>query len=194
MSNEAQPDDAGEPDPAARTSRIPTWVLRLLLAILVPSLIGLGSKWFYTLRPLPTPRQPAGDVTVWNSAAWARVPVDRERCYLANNEWNSTTPGSGLEQEIFVQDFDGHPGFGWRWRAPWQMYPAIIAYPEVVCGLKPWDVNAGLLLVREAGGYATDPTGADPRDTGHVVAANTAMHPLLNAAVRDGMNAAGIAA
>jgi hypothetical protein len=143
VSNEAQPDDAGEPDPAARTSRIPTWVLWLLLAILVPSLIGLGSKWFYTLRPLPTPRQPAGDVTVWNSAAWARVPVDRERCYLANNEWNSTTPGSGLEQEIFVQDFDGHPGFGWRWRAPWQMYPAIIAYPEVVCGLKPWDVPMG---------------------------------------------------
>jgi myo-inositol-1(or 4)-monophosphatase len=60
-------------------------------------------------------------------------------------------------------------------------------------GLKPWDSNAGLLLVREAGGYATDPTGADPRDSGNIVAANPTMHPLLSAALLDGMQAAGIA-
>src|SRR5947209_2069111 len=28
-------------------------------------------------------------------------------------------------------------------------------------GLKPWDMAAGLLIVREAGGYATDPHGGD---------------------------------
>ncbi len=57
-------------------------------------------------------------------------------------------------------------------------------------GLKPWDMNAGLLIVREAGGYATDPTGADPRENGNVVAANPTMHPLLCAAVLDGQQAA----
>ncbi len=54
-------------------------------------------------------------------------------------------------------------------------------------GLKPWDMNAGLLIVREAGGYATDPNGGEPRDTGNVVAANPHMHPMLTTAVQDGM-------
>ena len=27
-------------------------------------------------------------------------------------------------------------------------------------GIKPWDIAAGLLMVREAGGYATDPRAA----------------------------------
>ena len=39
-------------------------------------------------------------------------------------------------------------------------------------GLKRWDMAAGVLLVREAGGFVTDPSGKDPRDTGEVVAAN----------------------
>jgi len=54
-------------------------------------------------------------------------------------------------------------------------------------GLKPWDTSAGLLIVREAGGYATDPKGGDPRESGDVVAANTHLHPALMAAVAEGM-------
>jgi len=54
-------------------------------------------------------------------------------------------------------------------------------------GLKRWDMAAGLLLVREAGGFATDPGGADPRDTGEVVAANPHLHPALSEAVIDGI-------
>jgi myo-inositol-1(or 4)-monophosphatase len=57
-------------------------------------------------------------------------------------------------------------------------------------GLKPWDMAAGLLIVREAGGYATDPTGGDPMDTGDVVAANTHLHPFLRDAVVAGLDAA----
>jgi myo-inositol-1(or 4)-monophosphatase len=58
-------------------------------------------------------------------------------------------------------------------------------------GIKTWDIAAGLLLVREAGGYATDPEGGDPRDTGHVVAANPHVHPKLRDIVIDGLQTAG---
>jgi myo-inositol-1(or 4)-monophosphatase len=58
-------------------------------------------------------------------------------------------------------------------------------------GLKPWDMAAGLLIVREAGGYATDPTGGDPMESGDVVAANPHFHPFLKDAVADGLSAPG---
>jgi myo-inositol-1(or 4)-monophosphatase len=58
-------------------------------------------------------------------------------------------------------------------------------------GLHPWDYNAGMLLVREAGGYCTDPWGQDPRTNGDLVAGNTTMHPLLCEAVKDGLSVTG---
>jgi myo-inositol-1(or 4)-monophosphatase len=53
--------------------------------------------------------------------------------------------------------------------------------------LHRWDIAAGLVIVREAGGYATDPRGGDPREHGDVVAANPHLHPILCAAVREGL-------
>lgn len=56
-------------------------------------------------------------------------------------------------------------------------------------GIKPWDIAAGMLIVREAGGYATDGEGKDVvADT--VVAANTHLHPKLLEVVQDGLGAA----
>ena len=47
-------------------------------------------------------------------------------------------------------------------------------------GLSPWDVAAGLCLVREAGGFVTDLDGADTSlQTGDVLAGNEAMHQDL---------------
>ena len=54
-------------------------------------------------------------------------------------------------------------------------------------GLKRWDMAAGLLLVREAGGFATDPGGKDPLDSGDVVAANPHLHVPLTEAVLQGI-------
>ena len=61
-------------------------------------------------------------------------------------------------------------------------------------GLKPWDMAAGILIVREAGGFVTDATGAESRvqDSGgnDVVAANPHMHKPLLEVVALGVQAA----
>ena len=54
--------------------------------------------------------------------------------------------------------------------------------------LSPWDMAAGLLLVREAGGYVTDLDGGEAMlKKGHIVAGNESMHrgllQLVNGAV-----------
>ncbi|HEX5098116.1 MAG TPA: inositol monophosphatase family protein [Polyangiaceae bacterium] len=52
-------------------------------------------------------------------------------------------------------------------------------------GLKPWDIAAGLLLVREAGGIVTDLTGGDTMlTTGNILAATRTVHAPLLAALR----------
>ena len=56
--------------------------------------------------------------------------------------------------------------------------------------LHQWDIAAGIVIVREAGGYVTDPQGGDPRTQGDVVAGNPHLHKLLCEAVRDGIGAA----
>ena len=56
-------------------------------------------------------------------------------------------------------------------------------------GLNRWDIAAGVLLVREAGGFATDPEGGDPLDSGNIVAANPHLHPALRATVAEALSA-----
>jgi myo-inositol-1(or 4)-monophosphatase len=51
--------------------------------------------------------------------------------------------------------------------------------------LSPWDVAAGMLMVREAGGYVTDLDGGDRVfEKGHIVAGNEAIHRHLLAALK----------
>jgi myo-inositol-1(or 4)-monophosphatase len=46
--------------------------------------------------------------------------------------------------------------------------------------LSPWDIAAGVLLVREAGGFVTDKAGGQAMfDNGEVVAGNEAIHRIL---------------
>jgi len=57
-------------------------------------------------------------------------------------------------------------------------------------GIKKWDMAAGLVMVREAGGTVTDPSGGDPYAEGNVVAGNAALHGKLREVVADGVAAA----
>jgi myo-inositol-1(or 4)-monophosphatase len=55
-------------------------------------------------------------------------------------------------------------------------------------GLFPWDIAAGLLLVREAGGFVSDLAGGQTMLTsGNVLAANGHLHLPLAALLRDAM-------
>ncbi|MDB5721613.1 MAG: inositol monophosphatase, partial [Alphaproteobacteria bacterium] len=56
--------------------------------------------------------------------------------------------------------------------------------------LQPWDIAAGILLVREAGGYVTDYRGADRAfDAGQVLAANDQIHNKLHRLVAGSLRA-----
>jgi len=53
-------------------------------------------------------------------------------------------------------------------------------------GLKPWDIAAGLLMVREAQGLVTDlDGGAGMLESGNVLAANEALHPQMLRLLKD---------
>ncbi len=52
-------------------------------------------------------------------------------------------------------------------------------------GLSPWDVAAGILLVREAGGFVTDAHGKkDIFSTGSIIAGNEHVHPALLSVIK----------
>ncbi len=52
--------------------------------------------------------------------------------------------------------------------------------------LNAWDIAAGVLMVREAGGFVTDEQGGDPLASGNVVAANPHLHGPLREVVAGG--------
>ncbi len=54
-------------------------------------------------------------------------------------------------------------------------------------GINNWDMAAGLLMVREAGGYTSSTGDEDPRDSGNVVAGNPYLHGKLREIVIQGM-------
>jgi myo-inositol-1(or 4)-monophosphatase len=52
-------------------------------------------------------------------------------------------------------------------------------------GLKPWDIAAGMIIVREAGGYVSDFDGTQsPLNSGNLLAANDHLHGPLTALLK----------
>ena len=51
--------------------------------------------------------------------------------------------------------------------------------------LKPWDMAAGIVLIREAGGFVSDLDGRDKMfDTGHIIAGNEDTHRRLHTVIK----------
>lgn len=55
--------------------------------------------------------------------------------------------------------------------------------------LNKWDIAAGLIMVKEAGGFVTDPEGGDAYAHGNVVAGNPHLQPRLREVVVEGIAA-----
>ncbi len=56
-------------------------------------------------------------------------------------------------------------------------------------GLNKWDIAAGIVMVREAGGIVTDPAGGETHyETGAVVAGNPVLHGKLRELVAEGIS------
>ncbi len=59
-------------------------------------------------------------------------------------------------------------------------------------GLKAWDMAAGILMVREAGGVVSDLDGGEKMlETGHILAANEALHPQFLKLLKDAARMTG---
>jgi myo-inositol-1(or 4)-monophosphatase len=56
-------------------------------------------------------------------------------------------------------------------------------------GIKPWDMAAGMIILKEAGGYITSPDGGDAYPGGDIVAGNPHLQPKLRDAVNEGIAA-----
>lgn len=50
-------------------------------------------------------------------------------------------------------------------------------------GLKPWDMAAGMMLVRAAGGIIAPPDDSDPLESGHMLASTPKLVPALHAEI-----------
>jgi myo-inositol-1(or 4)-monophosphatase len=57
-------------------------------------------------------------------------------------------------------------------------------------GIKPWDMAAGMIILKEAGGYITSPDGGDAYPGGDIVAGNQHMHGKLREVVVESIAAA----
>ena len=70
-------------------------------------------------------------------------------------------------------------------------YLAAGRVDAVVCrNIQAWDIAAGILLVREAGGFSADcDSEADPMATGNIAAANAELLPQLKQALKDARTA-----
>jgi myo-inositol-1(or 4)-monophosphatase len=67
----------------------------------------------------------------------------------------------------------------------WVAHGRFDGYWEL--GIHPWDICAGIILVKEAGGYVTDVGEGDPLVTNNIVAGNPHLHVKLREAVAEGM-------
>lgn len=105
--------------------------------IMLPTLL-LFAGW--ALAKIP---QPSGKIIAESDLDGGRIVVGG-RYIVANNCWNRGAANGAGKQRIFLEDIEGKKVFGWQWS--WSGMNSVVAYPEVICGTKPWDPPAAGLI------------------------------------------------
>jgi hypothetical protein len=85
--------------------------------------------------PRPQVAHDEGVVLAESQERFAHLAVP-PGCVLENNTWNEGAASGARFQRIYRSERDGKPAFGWEWR--WTSIGAVVAYPEIICGAKPW--------------------------------------------------------
>jgi len=120
-------------------------VIPILAVVFGPAVLWFSGLWIHSLRPLPPMPHSSVRETTWSSTRGAHLLPSGQDCRLSNTVADRGNAGDGLEQEVFVEELNGKQALGWRWRAPWQVMPSTAAYPELICGNRPWDEQAAAL-------------------------------------------------
>jgi len=102
-------------------------------------LIGLAVAAGFVILVFFRVPSASGRIVAQISHDWGSIPFGNGVCALVNNTWNRAAAGNGFEQSVFVENISGQSAVGWRWRAPWRAWPAVVSQPQIVCGNKPWD-------------------------------------------------------
>ena len=144
-----------------------------------------GGAWMNERRLRVAARRELHDAVFATGIPFAAVPPVRRLAF-------ARTLGALMPQVAGIRRF-GSAALDLAWVAAGR----YDGYWEL--GLKPWDCAAGILIVREAGGYVTDAAGQEAvvRDgpVNDIVAANPMLHPKLREVVAEGIaTAAGRAA
>lgn len=68
---------------------------------------------------------------------WGIIVIDNYR--LINNVWNRGAASDRFSQSVFLKERNEGRILGWQWNNPFSRDGAVVSYPEIVYGDKPWD-------------------------------------------------------
>jgi hypothetical protein len=112
-----------------------------LLAALVPGAISLGALALVAAGAGAAPKVAHEEGKVLGESAGDFGHVEAlPGCLLENNTFNRKIADAG-QQRVYRAERDGQPAFGWEWS--WEnTHPLVVAYPELICGQKPFMAGA----------------------------------------------------
>jgi hypothetical protein len=84
--------------------------------------------------------EPSGTVTRSADGDWAELMYD-SMYRVQNNTWNIQAAVGKKFQRVFLADTPAGDAFGWQWDLKAMDIWTVVAYPEVIYGIKPWEAE-----------------------------------------------------
>lgn len=107
-----------------------------------PYVVACIAAFAVACASAPVPLEPSGVITASVDEAWGEVVHDG-LYRVQSNTWNAARAGAGSSQRVFLQDVGGREAFGWSWDWRNAGTDYVLAQPQVIFGLKPWEARSG---------------------------------------------------